>query len=60
VYAVAILAVEHAIILTIPASAVMTEGGLTYCCRIESCKARRTPATVGLRDKDFGGREATA
>jgi hypothetical protein len=52
-YAIASLAVEHAGVLAVPASALVNEGELTFIYWVEGGKARRTPVTVGLRDKDF-------
>ena len=52
-YAHASIAVEHANVLAVPVSALVTQGEQTVVYRVEGGKALRTPVTVGLRDKDF-------
>jgi multidrug efflux pump subunit AcrA (membrane-fusion protein) len=47
-YVQASLVVEHPNVWTLPAAAVVTEGNLTYCYRVEKGKAVRTPLQVGL------------
>jgi RND family efflux transporter MFP subunit len=55
-YAVATITAESPKVLTIPASAIVTQGDVThgyqnYCYVVENDKARRTFLEVGIRDK---------
>ncbi len=43
------LVVEHSDVWTLPASAVVTEEGQSFCYRVEGEKAVRTPLRLGLR-----------
>jgi membrane fusion protein (multidrug efflux system) len=52
-YAYAAIMVEHANVLTLPASAVVTQGEQTFCYRVEDGKAVRVPIKVGFRDGEF-------
>jgi RND family efflux transporter MFP subunit len=49
-YAYATIKAEHPNALTVPASAVVTQGEQNFCYRVEGGKAVRTPVRVGFRD----------
>jgi RND family efflux transporter MFP subunit len=49
-YAYATIKVGRANALTVPASAVVTQGDQTFCYRVEGGKAVRTPVRLGFRD----------
>jgi membrane fusion protein (multidrug efflux system) len=40
---------ERQDVLTLPATAIVREGGATYCCAVESGKIARRPIELGLR-----------
>jgi RND family efflux transporter MFP subunit len=44
---------EHKNVWALPAAAVVTQGDQSYCYRVESGKAVRTPIEVGLRGSDL-------
>jgi multidrug efflux pump subunit AcrA (membrane-fusion protein) len=46
------ITVEHKDVLTLPLSAIVTQGEQSYCFRVEQGKAVRTRLQLGLRDKD--------
>jgi multidrug efflux pump subunit AcrA (membrane-fusion protein) len=46
------ITVEHKDVLTLPLSAIVTQGEQSYCYRVEQGKAVRTRLQLGLRDKD--------
>jgi RND family efflux transporter MFP subunit len=52
-YAYAVITVEHANVLALPASAVVSQGDQTFCYRVEDDKAVRVPIQVGFRDDKF-------
>jgi RND family efflux transporter MFP subunit len=45
-----IIAEEHRDVLSVPSSAIVLEGGKTYCVLIEGSRARRREVRVGLND----------
>jgi multidrug efflux pump subunit AcrA (membrane-fusion protein) len=45
-----IVIAEHADVLSVPASAVIKQGGKTICCCVEGGKVTRKPISVGLSD----------
>jgi multidrug efflux pump subunit AcrA (membrane-fusion protein) len=54
-YAFATVTAEHSNVLTLPSSAVLTQGEITrgyqsYCFRVENGKLRKTPVEIGVRD----------
>jgi RND family efflux transporter MFP subunit len=52
-YAYAAITVEHANVLALPVSAVVTHGEQIFCYRVEDGKAVRVPIKVGFRDDKF-------
>jgi hypothetical protein len=52
-YAFAVITVEHAGVLALPAAAVVTHGEQSFCFRVEGGKAVRMPIQVGFRDARF-------